>query len=55
VATAFELTIVGAGMWLAWSDGIRPALSSRLAWVVSGVALVVTSVGLLSVLEVVRP
>ena len=55
VATAFELTIVGAGTWLAWSGGIRPALSSRLAWVVSGVALVVTSVGLLSVLEVVRP
>ena len=55
VATAFELTIVGAGMWLAWSDGIRPALSSRLAWVVSGVALVLTSVGLLSVLEVVWP
>ena len=55
LATAFELTIVVAGIWLAWSDGIRPALSSRLAWVVSGVALVVTSVGLLSVLEVVRP
>jgi hypothetical protein len=55
VATAFELTIVSAGIWLAWSEGIRPALSSRLAWVVSGVALVVTSVGLLSVLEVVRP
>jgi hypothetical protein len=30
-------------------------LSSRLSWVVSGVALVVTSVGLLSVLEVLRP
>jgi hypothetical protein len=55
VATAFELIIVVAGTWLAWSDGIRPALSSRLAWVVSGVALVVTSVGLLSVLVVVRP
>jgi hypothetical protein len=55
VATVFELTIVGAGTWLAWSDGIRRALSSRLAWVVSGVTLVLTSVGLLSLVEVVRP
>ena len=51
VASAFELTIVVAGIWLAWSVGMRPALSSRLAWVVSGVTLVLTSVGLLSVLE----
>jgi len=54
VATAFEMTIVVAGTWLAWSVGMRPALSLRLAWVVSGVTLVLTSVGLLSVLEVVR-
>lgn len=54
VATAFELTIVGAGTWLAWSGGIRPAPSLRLAWLVSGVTFVLTSVGLLSVLEVVR-
>jgi len=51
VASAFELTIVVAGIWLACSVGMRPALSSRLAWVVSGVTLVLTSVGLLSVLE----
>jgi hypothetical protein len=51
VASAFELTIVVAGTWLAWSGGMRPAVSSRLAWVVSGVTLVLTSVGLLSVLE----
>jgi hypothetical protein len=30
---------------------MRPALSSRLAWVVSGITLVLTSAGLLSVLE----
>ena len=54
VATAFEMTIVVAGIWLAWSVRMRPALSSRLAWVVSGVTLVLTSVALLSVLEVVR-
>jgi hypothetical protein len=53
VATAFEMTIVVAGTWLAWSVRMRPALSSRRAWVVSGVTLVLTSVGLLSVLEVV--
>ena len=53
LATAFEMTIVVAGTWLAWSVGMRPALSLRLAWVVSGVTLVLTSVGLLSVLEVV--
>jgi hypothetical protein len=53
VATVFELTIVVAGTWLGWSVRIGPALSSRLAWVVSGVTLVLTSVGLLSVLEVV--
>jgi len=53
LATAFEMTIVVAGSWLAWSVRIRPALSSRRAWVVSGVTLVLTSVGLLSVLEVV--
>ena len=51
VASAFELTIVAAGTWLAWSGGVRPALSSQQAWVVSGVTLVLTSVGLLSVLE----
>jgi len=53
IATAFELTIVVAGTWLAWSLGMRPALSSRLAWVVSGVTLVLTTVGLVSVLQVV--
>ena len=53
VATVFELTIVVAGTWLGWSVGTGPALSSRLAWVVSGIALVLTSVGLLSVLGVV--
>jgi len=53
VATAFEMTIVVAGTWLAWSLGMRPALSSRLAWVVSGVTLVLTTVGLVSVLQVV--
>lgn len=54
VATAFELTIVVAGTWLGWNVRSSPALSARLAWVVSGVTLVLTSVGLLSVLEVVR-
>jgi hypothetical protein len=55
VATAFELTIVVAGTWLARSVRMRPALSSwRPAWVVSGVTLLLTSVALLSVLEVVR-
>lgn len=54
VATAFEVAIVVAGTWLAWSVRMRPALSLRLAWVVSGVTLVLTSVGLLSVLEVVQ-
>lgn len=53
VATAFEMTIVVAGIWLAWSVRMRRALSSRLAWVVSSVTLVLTSVALLSVLEVV--
>ena len=53
LATAFEMTIVVAGTWLAWSVRMRPALSSRRAWVVSGVTLVLTSVGLLSVLAVV--
>jgi hypothetical protein len=51
MASAFELTIVVAGIRVAWSARTRPALSSRLAWVVSGVTLVLTSVGLLSVLE----
>jgi hypothetical protein len=55
VATGFEMTIVVAGTWLAWEVRMRPALSSRLAWVVSGVTLVLTSVGLLSLVEVVRP
>jgi hypothetical protein len=55
VATAFEMAIVVGGTWLAWSVRMRRALSSRLAWLVSGAALVLTSVGLLSVLEVVRP
>ena len=55
VATAFEVAIVVAGTWLAWSVRMRLALSSRLAWLVSGVTLVLTSVGLLSVLEVVPP
>ena len=55
VATAFEMAIVVAGSWLALSIRVRPKLSSRLAWVVSGVMLVPTTVGLLSVLEVVRP
>jgi hypothetical protein len=56
VATAFELTIVVAGTWLALSVRLRPApSSSQLAWVVSGVTLILTSVGLLSVLEIVRP
>jgi hypothetical protein len=53
VATAFEIAIVVAGSWLAWSARVRPALSLQLAWVVSGVTLVLTTVGLLSVLEVV--
>ena len=52
VATAFELTIVVAGTWLAWSVGIGHALSSRLAWLVSGITLALTSIGLLSVLKV---
>jgi hypothetical protein len=55
VATAFEVVIVGAGAWLGWSVRTRLALSSQLARLVSGVTLVLTSVGLLSVLEVVRP
>jgi hypothetical protein len=55
VATTFEVAIVVAGTWLAWSVRKRLALSSRLAWLVSGVTLALTSVGLLSVLEVVRP
>ena len=55
VATALELVIVVAGTWLAWSVRMTPALSSRLAWVVSGNTLVLTSVGLLSVLEVLGP
>jgi hypothetical protein len=53
VATAFEMAIVVAGTWLAWSLRVGSALSSRLAWVVSGVTLVLTSLGLLSVGEVV--
>ena len=55
IATAFELTIVVAGAWLAWGVRMRPALSSRQAWAVSSATLALTSVGLLSVLEVVRP
>ena len=55
VATAFEVAIVVAGTWLAWSVRMTLALSSRCTWLVSGVTLVLTSVGLLSVLEVVRP
>jgi hypothetical protein len=55
VATAFEVAIVVAGTWLAWSVRMTLALSSRRAWLVSGITLVLTSVGLLSVLEVVRP
>jgi hypothetical protein len=51
VASAFELAIVVAGTWLIWSGGMKPAQSPRLAWVVSGVTLVLTSLGLLSVLE----
>jgi hypothetical protein len=54
VATAFEVVIVVAGAWLGWRARTAAA-SSRLAWVVSGMTLVLTSVGLLSVLEVVRP
>jgi hypothetical protein len=53
VATGFEITIVVAGTWLAWGVRMRQARSSRLAWVVSGVTLVLTSVGLLSLVEVV--
>lgn len=52
VATAFEVAIVVGGIWLARSLRAAPSLSSRLAWVVSGVTLVLTSLGLLSVLEV---
>ena len=51
VASALELTIVVAGTWLGRSVGMRPPVSSRLAWLVSGVTLVLTSVGLLSVLD----
>jgi hypothetical protein len=32
VATAFEVVIVVAGTWLAWSVRMTLALSSRLAW-----------------------
>jgi hypothetical protein len=55
VATALEVAIVGAGAWLALSVQRRHALSVRNAWAVSGVMLVLTSVGLLSVLDVLRP
>jgi hypothetical protein len=55
LATAFEVAVVVVDGWLGWSVRIAPALSLRLAWIVSGVALVLTSVALLSVLEVVRP
>jgi hypothetical protein len=54
VATAFEIAIVVVGTRLAWSVRTEPA-PPRLAWIVSGVTLVLTSVGLLSVLEVVQP
>jgi hypothetical protein len=53
VATAFEVAIVVGGTWLAWRARVGPAAPSRLAWVASGVTLVLTSLGLLSVLEVV--
>ena len=51
VATALELAIVFAGSLLAASVRRRPALSLQLAWVVSGVALVLTTVGLFSLLD----
>jgi hypothetical protein len=51
VATALELAIVFAGSLLAASARRRPALSLQLAWVVSGVALVLTTVGLFSLLD----
>jgi len=54
IATAFELTIVVAGTWLASSARMSPAPSSRPAWVASGVTFVLTGVALLSVLEIVR-
>jgi hypothetical protein len=53
VATAFEVAIVVGGAWLGLSPLTERALSPRLMWVVSGVTLVPTSLGLLSVLEVV--
>jgi hypothetical protein len=55
VATAFEVAIVIGGGWLGWSVRGAPALAARLAWIMSGVTLVLTSVALISVLEVVRP
>jgi hypothetical protein len=50
VATAFELTIVVAGSWLARRGGMGSPMSSRLAWVVSGAALALTTVALASLL-----
>lgn len=52
VATAFEVAIVILGTWLAWGVRMGLALSPRLAWLVSGVTLALTSLGLLSVLDV---
>jgi hypothetical protein len=51
VATALEVALVVVGTWLLATAPTKRALSRRLAWVVSGVTLALTSVGLLSVLD----
>jgi hypothetical protein len=51
VATAFEIAIVVAGTWLVANPPTRRAPSPRLGWIVSGVTLALTSLGLLSVLD----
>ena len=53
VATVFEVTIVVVGTWLACSPRVGSAPPPRVTWIVSGVTLVLTSLGLLSVIEVV--
>jgi hypothetical protein len=51
VATALEMALVVVGTRLLATAPTKRALSQRLAWTVSGVTLALTSVGLLSVLD----
>jgi len=48
VASAFEVGIVAVGAWLAASVSTTPRTPMRIAWILAGLTLALTTVGLLS-------